>query len=158
LADAASTCPFQKDTLILNSENLYGHILGAGTTVDSEESISPWVDTHYSEAFSVVLDLLVKTHECFNFPKPGVQDFIRLEDKVRLSNLQKWIDIRVMMQQMKLVSGQPQWKYVVHLPLGVSQIVFCSYYAIISLTDDPDKGSFLFDYDQIMMVCDTLSA
>ena len=44
-------------------------------------------------------------------------------------------------------------------PLSVTQVWISAYYMIFSLSsDDENPKYYVFDYDQVMMICDTLSA
>jgi hypothetical protein len=81
-----------------------------------------------------------------------------VEDKIRLSELQKWIDITVMMQHLNTHPVSDPWRTAAHPPSGVDTVVLCAYYALVKISELDSKNYYVLDYDQIMMICDTMSA
>lgn len=159
LVQIIQTCPIKVEHLELSSEKCYGILMASATLPPDNPPVSNWVDTNYTESFACVIELLEKTHHGLNLPSPGLKKRIRVEDKFRLSELQRWIDIRVIMQNQKVSKIKDTWLLSGSPPIGLRIGWISAHYFIFGLENEEDNHIFfVFDYDQVMMVCDTLSA
>jgi hypothetical protein len=64
--------------------------------------MSGWINKHYNDALEVILQSIQDTHKGCNFPIPVGEYTLRKADKVRITDLKRWTDIRTSMQQLKI--------------------------------------------------------
>jgi hypothetical protein len=164
LRSTLTSLPVLRTKLNIKSEHIYGILLQSGTNPPEDMPITPWIEKHYTDSMNSVLELMEQTHAGCGFPKiPGYYN-LRTDDKARLSELQRWIDVRVNMQEIKARQDEPDtpsWTILETTPLPVEEMYLSGYYCILKLktteTPTPQEDWYILDYDQVMMICDTLS-
>jgi hypothetical protein len=107
------------------------------------------------------LTCIKRTHLGCDFPPITNVEPLRESDLQRLSELQRWIDIRVAMQELKTKTNEDQggtWTTIKDTPSDIHDLHISAYYIIFWHGCKEDKHYYVFDYDQVMMVCDTISA
>lgn len=62
------------------------------------------------------------------------------------------------MQQLKTSDSTPNWTEIREMQASTANAWTWAHYLIFKLSDDPEEKWHVFDYDQVMMVCDMLSA
>jgi hypothetical protein len=134
LRDTIQTIPVKKDSLLVDSEICYGHILHVATTPVDQYKVTDWVEHHYVEAFNAVVKTMKVVHSSLNLPDPVEKTFIRQQDKFRLSELQKWTDVRVMMQQLRADPPLVKWRKAAHPPLGIDDMILSAYYTLVKIS------------------------
>ncbi|QMP82176.1 RNA-dependent RNA polymerase, partial [Blattodean arli-related virus OKIAV101] len=152
--DIITTCPYKVSELDIDSESTYGIIFHL--FFNENIPIMNWIDKQYQEAFRNVVEFVQKTHEGLSLPPITDEMTFQYSDRRRLSELTRWNDIRDNVHQLRM-QREVRWLWVVAMPYGFKDIRLCGHFMIFVLEEFPNKH-FVFDYEQLMMICDTLSA
>ncbi|APG78691.1 RNA-dependent RNA polymerase [Hubei rhabdo-like virus 3] len=152
LRGCIASCPVPRKKILLNSEKIYGLILSG---VYTNQLVLHWT----SECFPATVGI-VQSHARDVLKGLGLQDYSNecdyvpdIEDMRRYSEKVKWEDIRICMQ--KLRETPDKWKKSNILPHSLIEVWFCAQFLIARSID---HQYYLLDYDQVMMVTDTISS
>jgi hypothetical protein len=149
--------PLNTETLDINSETTYGtYILQSGTEEHRGGLMSGRINKHYNDAIDAVLQSVRDVHQGCNFQIPVGEYSLRKRDKIRLTELWRWIHIRTSKQQLK-VFNTDGWLPVTSRPAGMKKAWFCGYYLAYTLGNTELPNNYIFYYAQVMIICDTLS-
>lgn len=142
----------------IDSEKLYGLLLSA--VYDDEYPILPWVSEHLPPIWSAVLEHIYMhrmDRDHISHPTDGLNNYLLDTTISKLFSVkQSWECIRITMQKMKM-RKLTTWHKVTHMPHNqLEDIRISQSYCTLQFFNDNEM--WLLDYDQVMMLCDTISA
>uniref|UniRef100_A0AAT9JQ10 RNA-directed RNA polymerase L n=1 Tax=Macrotermes natalensis lispivirus 1 TaxID=3133481 RepID=A0AAT9JQ10_9MONO len=153
LSGCLSTIPVDRFNVILDTEFTYGYFLSVVYKCNNPIRLE-WVYQNYPECNEAVAKLLQNISEELQLPFPQCRLTPTDRDMTLISTKVLWDEVRGVMQECRLNSDK--WVTIVNLPPDIIEMKVCSQYCLLRPTWDDDHWH-LYDYDQIMMIADTIA-
>ncbi|QMP82314.1 RNA-dependent RNA polymerase [Coleopteran arli-related virus OKIAV107] len=152
IAELALKCPYENNRVNTDSEKIYGLLLSE--VYNKEYPISNFIKRILPNVWRNVQRYL-SIHKPFKDIKLSVEEAPLTEEILRLYSVkQNWELIRLRMQK-KRINKDTSWSLIKHDCSNHFKTIYVSqHYAIIGNKDDFDQ--WMLDYDQVMMISDTL--
>lgn len=154
LYQALSTIPVDRHQISINSELIYGDLLNSVYHYSTSIRLE-WVYHNYPECCEATTKFLHSICDKLNLPLPGCRTKPNDKDMLLISIKILWDEVRTVMQECRV--GRDKWVDIHNLPPNVGCMHVCSQFALCQLTGTDNKW-FVFDYDQIMMIADTIAS
>lgn len=155
-----SSCPVSRSSLILDSEQFYGRLFSMIYDPDFELYRVSWIEKHVPDMCAMVADIIKITEGQLNLPPSILNWKVSSEELLLLSIKVVWEDIRLLMQQQKIReqnrSNSVHWVSPKRLPPGILNIYISAHYLLARISGT--KNDIAFDYDQVMMITDTITS
>jgi hypothetical protein len=153
LKECIEQCPIPSRDMIIDSEFSYGYLFMKSLT---SRRVDEWVITHYAECADVISEQIKLIMSEMNLPNPASTMMYGPEEFTLLTSKRAWDNIKSKMRERKVT--QKGWSNITpsHLP-GVTRQVYSPNYLLIDI-DKSDTRWYVLDYDQVMMINDTVSS
>ncbi|UHK03318.1 MAG: RNA-dependent RNA polymerase [Hangzhou acrida cinerea lispivirus 1] len=149
------------DNIEIHSERFYGVIFKQSRSSQITE-IDNWVVKNYGESYSIILEIIKETHIRLNLPVPDTKENISNDTMKRLSYLWKWTRVRRIMQNLRGdEQGVLPWKRCRDPPPPIADVYLSGHLLLWQNTLRGPlevKDWIAFDYEQVLMICDTIAA
>uniref|UniRef100_A0AAT9JFS1 RNA-directed RNA polymerase L n=1 Tax=Macrotermes subhyalinus lispivirus 1 TaxID=3133482 RepID=A0AAT9JFS1_9MONO len=153
LSACLTTIPVDRHTVNIETEYSYGYLLGSVYSYNSSIRLE-WVYNTYPECSEAVSKLLTNICQELNLPLPQCRMIPTDKDMILISTKVLWDEVRSVMQDCR--SGSDRWVSIVNLPPEILEMKVCSQFCLFRPKWKENEWH-LFDYDQIMMVADTIA-
>uniref|UniRef100_A0AAT9JA31 RNA-directed RNA polymerase L n=1 Tax=Macrotermes bellicosus lispivirus 1 TaxID=3133480 RepID=A0AAT9JA31_9MONO len=153
LSSCLSTIPVDRFQVNLESEHTYGQFLSSVYNYNTAVRLE-WVYQNYPECCEAVAKLLNVICQELCLPAPSCRLVPNDRDMILLSTKVLWDEVRSVMQDCR--TGTDKWISIINLPPDVQEMKVCSQYCLFRAKLNEDVWH-LFDYDQVMMVADTIA-
>jgi len=153
ISNCLSRCPVPLHLLCINSEEKYGILLGTIYDLSQDDKMQ-WVYSNYPECSYVVTEFLAVICKELGLGTISTRVEPTEKDMLLISQKVLWDDIRTCMQEKRLT--EDFWTEITQLPHSVIEMKVCSQLLILKTFDTPDQW-YVLDYDQVMMISDTIA-
>ncbi|QMP82349.1 RNA-dependent RNA polymerase [Isopteran arli-related virus OKIAV103] len=154
LSSCLQNFPVDKSQIIVESETCYGQLLSCVYHYDSSSTLK-WVQDNYPECCSAVKTFIETLCDKLEI-RPIRTRMSGTEDDIMLISFKVlWDEVRSVMQEKRL--GSDSWVEIHNNPSGIQKMHVCALFAVFKLVSD-DSHWYVFDYDQVMMIADTVAS
>lgn len=154
LLDLRKSCPVSHSLLDTDSEKMYGVLISQ--VYSDTFKVLPWIENNLSRIWKKLSDFIL-THTPFRKDiTPRRIKNLNTRLLRAFSVKQVWSDIRHTMQKARMAKST-KWKDITsYCPFQGYKTYYCQQFLI--LQDNEESNNWLFDYDQVMMISDTITS
>jgi hypothetical protein len=153
LKECIEHCPVPAKDMIIDSEFSYGYLFMQAL---NSRRVDEWVITHYTECADVISEQIKLIMTELNLPIPATTMVYGPEEFTLLTSKRAWDNIKSQMRERKVT--QRGWSNITSSLLpGATRQIYSPNFLLINI-DKTDNRWYVLDYDQVMMVNDTISS